>query len=558
MLDLFKIQNETPESPKTRLSLDEVTKSLKQEFDWSFLPGAARDIINRNSYGTVAIADFLFKYKYESHESIIEVMSYATALPFTYLETLDGLVHEIHSNFITVKVKGGTASDVYLDASDIISEAQLNVILPGKIADVYYLLPTNYKKLVTSAKDYSDDWDYYALFGRYMWYCIEHKASDIHFEAIHRNKETCYRVMCRIGPDREECRLFDFDVYMNRNLIRDTVKERSSNQTSILDLDKGNGVVVNIPDIFSDGRLEVRFTADKVIGGYYCVCRLQELKTVSLTLEELGFDSRIIKLIRESTERPSGLTVITGKIRTGKNTTMASISNDIISRDTNPSLMGLEDPVEILGEYPQSDYKGEISLLKSGIRLAKKLDLDYVTLNEIPNPEVAFGIRDLVNSSIHTMTTWHMNRVWHLPHKLFEYYGDSYRDLVSQMNLVCNQRLYKKQCPHCQKTVHRDMYVEEPRIHAFFMKYDLISSKVSQGCDKCNNTGYIPGGIVVLPELLIFNQELISNLFKAQYPYEMERVLFAEMLNSEFSLERQMCLALTDGRLSPREVISIV
>lgn len=554
----FKTLNKNPCYISTTLNIEEVRKAIATEFDWGFLPTAVKDVIKRFSLNTLDIIDMLYKYKYLSPTEIIEIISYATTLPFLYLDLLpkDNVI--MHDGYFTVTKSGGSYTDVYMNSNRIISEAQLNIQIAGHIRNVFYLLPTNYYEITTPLELQEDNWDYYILFGRYMFYCTENKASDIHFEIVHINKQVKYRVMCRIGPDREECKLFKFNEVMNREIIRQTVKVRSSNQTALLDLDEGRGVVVSIPDIFSDGNLESRFTAEKVLGGYYCVCRLQETKTVSLTLDELGFDPAIVKLLKETTERPSGLTIITGKIRTGKNTTMASISKDIISRTSNPSLMGLEDPIEILGEYPQVDYRGEISLLKSGIRLAKKLDLDYVTLNEIPNAEVAFGVRDLVNSSIHTMTTWHMNRIWHLPHKLYEYFGESYRDLISQVNIVCNQRLYKRQCHHCLKTIHRDDYVSDTRIHDFFVKYDFTSSLVSQGCDVCRGTGYLNGSIVVLPEVCVFSQELVSELFSANFPYEMEKILFKVMSNSNLSLERQLCKALEDGRLSPRDILSIV
>ncbi|GHU53027.1 hypothetical protein AGMMS49975_10110 [Clostridia bacterium] len=541
-------------------SIAEVKSVLRAAFDWHFLPEAALDIVNRYSLSTVEVIDMLYQYRYVEPEELCRIMTYSTGLTFAHAEqaSIAKLKTRIatKNDVLAFQSLDGMNSIVYMSAAKPYSNAQLEVELPGHKTEVYYLLPLNYE--LAKSPDHVIRWNYYTMFGRYMFYCIEHKATDIHFEVLHENKKTRYRAMCRIGPDREECTLFDMTEEINQELIRAAVKERSSNQQSQLDLDAGRGIVVNLADIFSDGRLEVRFTANKVLGGYYCVCRLQETKTVSMTLDQLGFDPKIVKAVREITERPSGLTIITGKIRTGKNTTMAAVATDIIAKETNLSLMSFDDPIEIMGRYPQMDYRGEAELLKAGIRLAKKMDLDFVTVNEIPNAEVAFGVRDLVNSSIHTMTTWHMNRIYHLPHKLFEYFGESYRDMVSQINLVCNQRLYKRQCPHCQLEVHRVDHEHDSRIHDFFVKYDLHSSMVSQGCGKCGGTGFSKGEIVVLPEILLFTQDLVLNLFKADRPYDMERVLFEAMKDSPFSLERQLCMALRDGRLSPRDVLSIV
>jgi type II secretory ATPase GspE/PulE/Tfp pilus assembly ATPase PilB-like protein len=345
---------------------------------------------------------------------------------------------------------------------------------------------------------------------------------------------------------------------MNRDLIKNVITERSSNKGAVLDLDNNRGVVVNIKDVFGDGKLDVRFEANKVFSGYYCVCRLQEQKTISLTIDKLGFDEESVKLLKENIQKPSGLTIYTGKIRTGKNTTMSAVANEIVLKSVMPSICAFDDPIEILGKYPQVDYRGDIDALKSYIRLSKKQDLDFCLINEIPNAEVAFGVRDLVNSSIHTMTTWHMNRLWHLPHKLFEYFGEAYRDMLSQMNLVCNQRLYKRQCPHCLEEIHRQEYLSDERIYKFFVENELLSARVSQGCDFCDGTGYVPGGIVVLPEILKFDQQLVLDLFESGRPFEMEKVIMKRVKGTQFSLEYQMRQAVEDGRLDPNEILTIV
>lgn len=550
---LYKQLNPNTYKCKTTLQLDDVKDVLAQKLDWSFLTQCVQDIIRRYSFSLVEVFDVLYRYKFLDNRNILDIISDISGLSFVILDELPPLSK--HSDGYIIHDINATEYDVYINAGDPTSEAHLTVELPGELRNVHYILPSNFKTLCAEEQF---RWDSYILFNRYMLFCVENKSSDIHFDVVHTNKEAKYRAMCRIGPDRVLCDLFNIDSDMNSLLVKETIIGRSSNQSAILDLDNGSGVTVNIPDVFGDGSLEVRFTANRVRGGYYCVCRLQETKTSCLPLEQLGFDAQIVKSIREMTARPSGLTVITGKIRTGKNTTMSAICGDINNRAENFSLLGLDNPIEILGTYPQVDYKGDIKLLTSTIKMSKKLDLDYISINEIPDSSVAFGVRDLVNSSIHTITTWHMNRVWHLPHKLFEYFGESYRDLLSQMNMVCNQRLYKRQCPHCLQEVHRTAYGFDDRLFSFFSKYNLTAAKVATGCTKCNFTKQTHSEIVVLPELLTFDEDLVTKLFSVQHPYEMECILRDVMRDSPFSLEHQMKQALEDGRLAPSDILSII
>ena len=551
-----------PTQPYESMETEKIRDILSTKFNWSFLHNSAINIIDRNSLDTIDILNLLNVYRFLHPADIVSIAKYITALDIVLLNDLkvpDNLQSFCDKNDVLVtRDKNGVDYDVYIGLHKIKPEALLQVDLGGKSVNFHYLLPYNYEYLKNPDFMSTFPWDYYALFNRYMLFCIDSGASDIHFDIAHFEKIPAYRAFVRIGPDRHICDLFKITSEMNRNLIKTVVTERSSNKGAAQDLDSNRGVVVTIKDVFGDGRLDVRFEANPVLGGYLCVCRLQEQKTISLTIDELGFDEQSVKLLRDNTERPSGLTVFTGKIRTGKNTTMNAVANEIVQKPQNYSMLSLDDPIEILGKFPQVDYKGDVSALRSYIRLAKKQDLDFLMLNEIPNSEVAFGVRDSVNSSIHVMTTWHQNRIWHLPHKLFEYFGESYRDVLSQINLICNQRLYKKQCPHCLEEVHRNSYTRDIRLHNFFTTHDLYSSLVSKGCSQCGNTGRTRNTLVVLPEILKFDNDLISELFEADRPFQMEKVLFKKIFGSHFSLEIQLKYALLDGRLSPIDILSIV
>ena len=539
-----------------------VKKALRSNLHWEFLPMAAQNVISRNSLGTLEVFNFLHVYKFATVEEILEMINHALHFDMKYLtsvkipDSLQELSQKL--DVLLERDPNGVDIHVYMGLHKMQSEATLSVELVGRQMIFHYLLPNNYDLLRNPDLMEYYEWDYHSLFNRYLYYCVTNGATDFHFDIAHFDKKPVYRSLVRIGPDREVCDLFKITQRMNVEMIRSIITDRSSNKGAVLDLDNNRGVITNLKDVFGDGSLDIRFEASRVLDGYMCVCRLQELKTVSFTIEELGFDPETVQLLKENTQRPSGLTLFTGKIRTGKNTTMSAVANEIVERDNMPALISFDDPVEILGKYPQVDYRGDVEALKSYIRLAKKQDLDFCLLNEIPNAEVAFGVRDLTNSSIHTMTTWHMNRLWHLPHKLFEYFGEAYRDMLSQMNLVCNQRLYKQQCSACLKEIHRQTFSEEKRIYNFFVDHDLQFARVAEGCAECGYLGFDKKKIVVLPEVLKFTHDLVLELFEANRPYEMEKVIMKWVKGSQFSLELQMKAALEDGRLHPSDVLSII
>jgi type II secretory ATPase GspE/PulE/Tfp pilus assembly ATPase PilB-like protein len=207
--------------------------------------------------------------------------------------------------------------------------------------------------------------------------------------------------------------------------------------------------------------------------------------------------------------------------------------------------------------FPQLDYRDDIVSLINAVRLSKKADVDIVLLNEIPNKEVFFAVRDCVNSSMLVATTLHMNRLWHLPHKLFEYAGDGFRDVLSQIRGVSNQRMYASQCGECLEVVSVDSLGDQ-RLIDWLRKHDVSAIRKASGCEKCGGTGVLRTKPVVLTEFLMFSNELVLELFEAEKPYLMERVLYQKLIGTTQCLEFQMLRLVESGRLSVNSIYSIM
>ena len=285
-----------------------------------------------------------------------------------------------------------------------------------------------------------DTYDYKFLFRVLVLDCSNRGGSDLHIQTRHKDLKGYYTVDYRLDVTMWRNPAWLLDGEMVKRLVHSAIeKDTSSNRR---DIDLG-GVTSNTMDLLGDGNYQLRVTVIPVLAGYKMTVRIQKLKTVSMTIPELGFDEEITSALHSLSNKQSGLTLVVGPIRTGKNTTAFAMANSMPL--TQLSVVDLSSPIEIRMDFPQVDYRGDVDLLLKQITLMKKLDVDLCFLNEIPSKDVAFAVRDLVNSSVGVITTMHVDRIWHLPHKLKEYYGDEYKDVLSQINGVVTQKMFVKQ-----------------------------------------------------------------------------------------------------------------
>ena len=183
--------------------------------------------------------------------------------------------------------------------------------------------------------------------------------------------------------------LFTLNKDLNKEIISKFI-EKKTNSIS-LDLNNSSGVTTNKSGLFKTHSLELRISANAVADGLRCVMRLQEKTTTSLQMNELGFDKEIQEVIEELAYHNSGITFITGAIRTGKNTTAFAIANGKVKE--NLSMISYDSPIEVLMPFPQVDYKDDPKRLLDCVRLAKKQDIDIAFLNEIPSCSGVIFIR---------------------------------------------------------------------------------------------------------------------------------------------------------------------
>lgn len=381
--------------------------------------------------------------------------------------------------------------------------------------------------------------------------CIRQGGSDVHFIPISVDKKPKYKVAFRLTAGYTYQDKYDMDEGMNYNLIfKLAARQTKGNEQDI----KIGGLTAEVSDLLDNGKYTLRIGANECNIGYSCVIRIQEKETVSLKINELGFDDDAVEKLEMLSNFHKGLTMITGPVRSGKNTTIFALVNSMLNLPIK--IQEYSSPVELLMPIVQVDYQGSTTALADCIKLAKKQDIDLAIINEIPDNSIAFGVRDLVNSSIGVLTTTHLDRVWYFPHKLKEYFGDGFKDLITQINGVVHQMMFVKQCPHCRESV-LTTEIDKP-VKDFLAKFEVNSVTVAKGCPKCNYTGLAPKGMQPYTEIIIFDRETKRQLLACNTPSDMEALIYDKMMASENSLDHKISQAVQKGDLHYKSIYKVI
>lgn len=447
---------------------------------------------------------------------------------------------------------------------DNIDNPKLDIIFPDLKVERVALTPYNYREMLD--KYYTDPSKRANLdrmrrprlvMLRLIAECYIRRGTDIRFYAYKTSdsQKNLYGCKIRVGNSLYPMNLFDIDEKLNEEMVEDLLKYYSMIDPSQLSSASGDGVTFSVTDPFGIGDLTLRPQFNKSVAGYSGNVRIVGVKSLTESVESLGFDEEVNEVVHSMTRVENGLCLVTGPQRSGKSTTLMSIFNQIVKKPI--SVAEFSSPVEsplLLDAYEYNSEKQLLGLTAS----AKKLDLDVALLNEIARASTASGVYDLLNSSVGVFSTFHINRIWHLPYKLEEYFGDKIINVITYLRYVLNQKALILQCPHCLETEivegSKELYSE---VKDICKELGITSYKKAVGCDFCNNTG-VRVGIQPFVEYIKFDDKLRSDLAKCTRVYDMEMVIKEHVKVNNCSLEFFMKRALMNGSIHPNQLLALL
>lgn len=309
-------------------------------------------------------------------------------------------------------------------------------------------------------------------------------ASDIHFEPEEGYVELRYRLD---GVLTEVIKL-DNETY---SLLLSRIKLIS-------------GMKLNIKKDSQDGRFSIKLPLGEVevrvsiLPGAYnesVVMRILNPKSISVPLEDLGINEKLLKILIAEMDRPDGMILTTGPTGSGKTTTLYAF----LRRVHNPEIkiVTIEDPIEYhLPGIVQTQVNDKGYTFVEGLRATVRQDPDIIMIGEIRDSDTAnIAINSALTGHL-VFSTLHTNDAAGTFPRLIDL-GVNSKVITSALRVAMAQRLVRKLCQYCKKevTIEGEQQKQIEEIVSGIEDKSLIPPQrnkmyVPVGCEKCNKIGY--------------------------------------------------------------------
>lgn len=416
--------------------------------------------------------------------SRIKAMGYQVEISITSEKILEQAFEAYKFLSLSMAMKAGTVD---------ITEEALNeyVTKVSSVADVKTIIDEEKIKKIVSTSHILE----IILAG-----AISTKASDIHLEP--EEKET--RLRYRLDGMLYDITSFDhktFHMLMSRIKLLSGLKLNLKSEAQ----DGRFGIAIG------DGEIDIRTSI--VPGGFgeSAVLRILNPKSISVPLEDLGFNKKLLAIIEDLIKKPQGMILTTGPTGSGKTTTLYAF----IKKVYEPSLkiLTIEDPIEYrlqgIVQTQVEEEKGYGFML--GLRSALRQDPDIIMVGEIRDEETARTAIDAALTGHLVFSTLHTNNAAGAFTRLIDLKVNP-KVLTSAVSASLAQRLVRKLCPNCRKEVDingKDKEQIEKVLSSIPYKDDIQNTTkmwVPVGCPKCSGIGY--KGRVGIYEAILANSEI--------------------------------------------------
>jgi len=344
-------------------------------------------------------------------------------------------------------------------------------------------MPNNKSAIESEIKRPSDEISIIKLVDYIIEHAFESRASDIHIDPTEKSLDIRFRID---------------GVLRNVFTIPKEIHQEVISRIKVL-----SGLRTDEHQTAQDGRFKFTTADSKVafdmrvsiIPTYYgenVVMRLLVEQGEKFTLENIGFSSRDMKVVRRAMQKPFGMILATGPTGSGKTTTLYTMLQEL--NRPGVSIITIEDPIEYsLPGTDQVQVNSQTGLtFANGLRSILRQDPNIIMVGEIRDEETA-GIA--VNAALTghlLLSTLHTNDSATTLPRLLDMGIEPFL-IASTVNIAIGQRLIRQLCPNCkvQKT-----YTEEELKNLkelvsgnFFEKNKTFY--VGKGCTKCTDTGYL-------------------------------------------------------------------
>lgn len=328
---------------------------------------------------------------------------------------------------------------------------------------------------------------------------VQDRASDIHIEAYERHMDVRYRVdgvlHVRHSPPKalHAGLVSRIKIMANLNIAENRLPQDGRIKQKLAGKD-----------------VDIRVSTIPTRYGERVVMRLLNKTDMKYSMEGMGFDDDMMRLMRSLIAEPNGILLVTGPTGSGKTTTLYSFLTELNDEERN--ILTAEDPVEYeIDGISQMQMQEKIGLtFATALRAMLRQDPDVIMVGEIRDEETArIAIQASLTGHL-VLSTLHTNDAPSAITRLMDMGIEPYL-ITSTARAILAQRLVRRICPHCKTS-----YKPSPKE---LEEMGIQSSQLSggklyrgKGCEKCMGTGY--QGRAGIYELLVLDEEIQRSIIQ--------------------------------------------
>jgi type IV pilus assembly protein PilB len=336
---------------------------------------------------------------------------------------------------------------------------------------------------------------------------IEHGASDIHFDPDGGDLRVRYRMdgimrdVTRI-PVRQSARVISRIKILSELDISDRRRPQDGRMGLTID----------------GRRIDIRVAIVPLVTGESAVLRVLDSGGRPLTLGELGMADADRARLETALRRSHGAILSTGPTGSGKTTTLYASVGVVSTPEKN--LMTIEDPVEYrlpLVKQMQVFERAGITFT-SGLRSIVRADPDIIMVGEMRDRDSAKIAIEAALTGHLLLSSLHTNSAPATPARLVDMGIEPYL-VASALECVVGQRLVRRLCPDCKRTVRvpgQDAGLDGGEVEVF----------EAVGCPRCGDSGY--RGRVGLFEVMSVTDRIRSLIVRHATAAEMTHAAIEE------------------------------
>ncbi len=368
-----------------------------------------------------------------------------------------------------------------------------------------------------------------------FYQAIKRKASDIHIEVHEFKGEIRFRI------DGALVKYVDLDRKI-MSFVISRIKVISNMDISEKRVTQDGRTQVKI----AGKVLDIRVSSLPTFYGERIVMRILMESEDIPHMKELGFESLLVKDFDEMLKHSHGIILVTGPTGSGKSTTLHAFLQRIATPEKN--IITVEDPVEYKSDnISQVQVNEKVGLtFASGLRSILRQDPDVIMIGEIRDGETAsIAIQAALTGHL-VFSTLHTNNSTAAVTRLVDMGVE--RFLISSAILgVLAQRLVRKLCNECK--------CEDEVANIYKEEFDIAPDKTiyrSEGCSKCNYTGY--DGRVAIGELFKMEENIVELL---KHEVDDHEIRTMSIKNGMVTLSKQLVKLVENGVTSMDEAIRV-